>query len=195
MILGLRKEETKMKKLMTIAAVLFIAVAANAASITWGAAWVYSSAANGSLSMDLYNQGTLNGTAYLVLLGGSSSAGVAMNGSLQVTGGTVIDTESMAGTGSTPTFVASYGAAANGQYYAMVVIDSDTGRYGVSDALQLTDLAGTPPTGNVIPFANEAGYNNGGELALTQPVPEPASLALFGIGAALFGLRRKFRKA
>lgn len=179
---------------MAIAAALCVAVAANAATVTWGADWVYSYTGVEPASGDLYNAGTTAGTAWLLLLPGTSSSGVSLDNSMTITGGSVVDTRSMAGSGGYPSFDTIGASFANGQYYAVVIYDSDTGLYGVSDARQLTDLAGDPPTGTLLSLSNGAGYGNSGEFALTlTPVPEPASMALFGIGAGVLALRRRFK--
>jgi len=190
-----------MKKMMTIAAALFVAVAANAATLNWGSVWVYSTAPDGTVpgggANALYNEGTLAGTAWLVLLAGNNASGISvgMGGSVNVgVGNTLADTKNMTGTFGAPSATVGSESFVSGQWYAMAVYDSANNMYGVSTTQQLT--VNTISNSGDMSFENAAGLGNAGEIALNfRPVPEPTSLALLGLGAAALALRRRIRKA
>ncbi|HQL08053.1 MAG TPA: PEP-CTERM sorting domain-containing protein [Lentisphaeria bacterium] len=176
-----------MKKIMAIMAATFVVAAAQAASFSWGADWVYS-------NTDQYN-GTeaISGSAWLVVLGGSAGD-ISVNTSGAITlgaGNTQMDTGSISDwmvNGIVDLAAATY----NGQNFVMVGYDSVNQMFGVSDVYTMTGLSDVPaPNAIIHAFSNDSeGYMH---LNLAA-VPEPTSMALLALGVAAVGLRRKFRK-
>ncbi len=185
-----------MKKMMTIAAALFVAVAANAASFDWGTLWTYSTNPDGSMNAGLFGSGTTAGTAWLVMAGGGVG-GISVDnlGNLTVgTGNSLYNTEAI--TGAQFAFSATVPAAQNGNPFVVVAFDSATSMWGVSLPYIMDGLSDSPPVGGAAGFQNDNGVNGDGlpYLALNN-VPEPTSFALLALGAAAVGLRRRIRKA
>jgi hypothetical protein len=182
-----------MKKMLTVAAILFAAVGAQAATISWSSNWVYSYR-NPDAGDAWYNGGTISGTAWLVLLASSDTSAISVSGGALTAGAGNSQagaSGSMVGSLGAPSFSATGVSGTSGNWYTMVVWDSATTLWGVGTAQQIT-MAGEPglETG-LASFSNALGYANPGEFAL---VPEPTSLAFLALGAAALGLRRKFRK-
>ncbi len=186
-----------MKKMMMMAAALFIAVAAQALTVDWGVDWGYSydaSRPSPAFDQGLYDSGTSGGTYWLIALGGSSDvSGISVDNLGNLVGATAMETGA---------FAATYGgsingltAADNGTYYAMVVFDSTTLNWGIAVA-QISGISDAPPMNGDFMFFSNLGQENGywSMAANTATVPEPTSMALLALGAASFGLRRKFRK-
>ena len=193
-----------MKKAITLMAALAMTGMVQAASLNWGDAWTYSTD---------YDAGTTAGSAWLVVLSGSSTAGISVNTSGALTLGVG---DAVVGAGYTFGFSAIAatspvnGNTDNGKNYVIVAFDSATLQYGISGNYALSGASETPAPNSVdhYTFANDGGFlyanplngANGDEtpelylgLAAT-PVPEPASMALFGIGAGVLALRRRFAK-
>ena len=177
-----------MKKIMAIMAATFVVAAAQAASFSWGADWVYS-------NTDQYN-GTeaISGSAWLVVLGGSAGD-ISVNTSGAITLGAG---NTLMGTGAIVDWMFTGPAATldavtyNGQNFVMVGYDSVNQMFGVSDVYTMTGLSDVPaPNAIIHAFSNDSeGYMH---LNLAA-VPEPTSMALLALGVAAVGLRRKFRK-
>jgi hypothetical protein len=111
------------------------------------------------------------------------------------TGETVVQTKTV--NSQYPSGTISVFEADNNKKYALVVYDSKANRYGVSPIYTLTGVKDSPPTDpDPVSFVNDGGISGEGTyfIANLTPVPEPASMALFGIGAAALALRRRFAK-
>ena len=177
-----------MKKIMAIMAATFVAAAAQAASFSWDASWIYS-------NVDQYN-GTeaISGTAWLVLLGGvAGDITVDTTGAITLgAGNTQMSTAAIDNWAFSGPVFAMAAATYNGQNFVMVGYDSVNQMYGISSVYTMAGLSDTPlpNTVNNVFFNDGEGYLN---LNLAA-VPEPTSMALLALGVAAVGLRRKFRK-
>lgn len=180
-----------------MAAALFVAVATQAASMQWQVDWGYSfdaSRPNPAFDQSLYDAGTSGGTYWLIALGASSDvSGISVDNSGALVGATAMETGSFASQYSGT--ISGLTAANNGNYYAMVVFDSTTMNWGIAVA-QVSGISDAPPLdANGVYFTNLGNENGYWSMAAnTATVPEPTSMALLALGAAAFGLRRKFRK-
>lgn len=192
-----------MKKLALIIAGVTAACILQAASINWADQWTYSTNPNGSYPGDtspLFTVGTTAGTAWLILLPGATTTGLSVDntGSIAMgtSGGSVIGSYTY-GNPIVSSTVPVINPSQNNKYLAMVVYDSGHQMYGVSVSQLLTGLSDTPsPNAVDYTFQNDFGLNGDGVayMAANQAVPEPASMALFGIGAGVLALRRRFQK-
>jgi hypothetical protein len=177
--------------MIAMVAVVLAAGMTQAAALSWGSG----SSAQGF--NDPFGNSFGNSTAYtatlLVWTDGTATTPVNVGSGAQV----IDDTASLGAFGGLSANV--YGQNVNVKDYAQMVIVSDDGKWMRTSNLR--ELGTTPVTGNLnINFATGAGFEGGtlgGSLwAGTSwvPIPEPTSLALLGIGAAVVGLRRKLRR-
>ena len=181
-----------MKKLMIAAAIVCAAAFANAATCSWSVDWAY--------AVDTANptyDGTESfvGTYWLVALADSSTAGISVDNTGAITLGAGM---TQAGTGAASSYfgtkITGLTSANNGDYYALVIYDSNYKYYGVSDAVKIAGVNDDPPVNaNDIKFSNiydttdDANYM----VANIQAVPEPTSGLLLLLGVAGLALKRK----
>lgn len=180
-----------MKKVATIALVLTIAGSAMAAQINWQTPGGFQYAvSSGSVVLPV-------GDVVQLVYVGAADEGVGIGGIVQgddvvVAAGAIGDNVSAPLKGRFgETFNYTYNAgdptAKNGANYVIRIFD--TGKVNYVDvagfAITATDNLGTD-TFN-IPGLTSAGWS-------AVPVPEPTSMALFGLGVGVLALRRRFQK-
>ena len=183
-----------MKKLMIVAAIVLAASFGYGAVANWGVDWVYADITGYSN----YDDGSANGSYWIVALGSSDTSGISVDkdgnitlgsGMTQLATGNIADI-SGSGDGSVS------GITAN-QYVALVVYDSDAvagdyvGAYGIAVGQVSADASDDPPvTGGIPTFDNDgAGYVRA-NIGIVG-VPEPTSGLLLLLGGAMLALRRR----
>jgi hypothetical protein len=174
-----------MKKMLTIAAALFVAVAANAATLNWGTSWLYDGDGNDAAA----------GSAWLVAVGGTlGDIQVDLSGNLILGTGNSLLSSAGISEGSL-TGASGYSAAAeslNGVTFVLVAFASATTTYGVSGTWLGAGFSDDPAPNSILKTFG----TSGSEMTLNiEAVPEPTSFALLGLGAAALALRRRIRKA
>jgi hypothetical protein len=201
------KDRSFMKKLSIVLAIAIAAFTAQAASFEWTVGFAYYT----GQSVD--NAGTvgITGSMWLVnVTSVGSAAGISVDGSgnLILAGGDTI-ADSAVFTGNGTSFVDQTTTANAGQLFVVVGYDSVGNKYGIGTtivdantlALTATTVNGAIPGNGVLNsqvFANvlndpyDLDLGPSLELNIT-PVPEPASMALFGLGAGVLALRRRFK--
>ena len=193
----------KMKKMIVFAATLMVAIMSQAITVQWGCA---SAAYFGTTRL---NNSTYVGTGYVIALAGPSvsqgtidalynqwkngSPVVSVNNTGQtstnlgalgpvnavIADGATIPNSSLLLTENVTYFTSIFFISVGGQdYYAMgpsVLYDTTSAKWNATT--QTLDVRGSLPSGTT-----------------WTAIPEPTAMALLALGAAAFGLRRRFRK-
>jgi len=181
-----------MKKMMMIAAVALLAIGAQAGAISWSTLSLKTADVNNAFTTT--NLGSTGNPGIALLFLGDSTAQAATAAALA--NGTFTSAGAVASAvfGTKGTASGLYGSYTSGAISAYIVVFDDSAvpaadgskNYMISTVITKTFTA----TGNqTYAFGTVAGtWTDYGV------VPEPASAALLAVGAAVFGLRRKFRK-
>jgi len=179
----------KMKKMMMMFVVVLVAGMSQAASVNWGSGTLFVPNGDGTFSATLVGAGT----AYSAIAYIYSDVG----GTMLVTG--------LAGNTDSSTSVASIlngtatmtgGFLANTTYYTKIVVTSNDDKWQQTSTLAAFTI---PGTGNItLNYLTGGGFATvsdklPGQWTDLEPVPEPASMALFGLGAGVLALRRRFK--
>jgi len=175
-----------MKKTMMVMVALLATCAAQAASVSWNSGTLYEPNGNGtfsgtpvgsgsSYSAILYVYTDAGGTTLVTGLAGNTDNSTSVSSALNGTA-----------TATAPAFAAST------VYYAKLVVTSTDGQW-----IQTSSLASftMPPVSNAnLNFLNGTGFDTVDNKMPSQwtAVPEPCSMALFGVGFGVMALRRRF---
>ena len=201
-----------MKKAIVQSFIALICVSSSfAATMDWGAVDPDTGNPIAFSYTDGGGSSTFQGVAYLFLLSGQANTvnysggswNVAAVGAKQI----AIDASGQglgAGAWGATTMDLLNSDVLGASYYQVILVNQ-TGQAnltGVTSGFWAGTTAITPQQFDSSSGDNVGGVywktladgSTGGSIANWQPVPEPTSMALFGLGAAVLGLRRKFRK-
>ena len=185
-----------MKKLIIVAAVALAASFGYGASANWGVDWAYANITG----YTNYDDGSANGSYWLVALTSSDTTGISVDkdGNLALGAGMT-----QLGTGGISDIASGGGdkvsGVSAGQYIALVVYDSDAvagdyvGAYGIAVGQVSADASDDPPvTGSIPTFNNDgSGYVRANIGIVGVTIPEPTSGLLLLLGGAMLALRRR----
>jgi hypothetical protein len=176
-----------MKKLMTMVTVALVAGLSQAAGVSWSSGTVDAplTSPDGAFGSSIGVSSAYMATVlfFTDAAGADPVAGVTGNTS-----------------GTSTVFGSFTGAAnsfsANTDYYAQLTITSDNGKWEMTSSIAEFLVPGTGSAN--INFSAGTGFVTTGDKMPSrwtdlEPVPEPASMALFGLGAGVLALRRRFK--
>ena len=183
-----------MKKVMILIFALMMVVSVKAAQVSWSG--------YGYINNDPVNGYVDGGQAYLLLVTDPGTFAVTdVGNTLQVTGATIVDSSGIfagAANGFLNNAQSAPANLANGVNYNFAVVFTTAGTAGLT--LPTTGDYAVSPYGLMdAPFNTNSGGNwsmPGDDLNVDLPiseVPEPASMALFGLGVGVLALRRRFK--
>jgi hypothetical protein len=198
------KRKTKMKKMMTLLAVVLAAGITQAAAISWNSGTMYmpTSAADGTWNTAGGSAYRVPGgaaspvTAYFFILSAEDYAAVNIDTiSAQMKAGTynLDGADNTAKPTAGPraanwTNQGNYAPETSGYMLAIYTLDATDASFGQEWFMVAIATGTIPQSGADVTVQNMA--SNIGEWT---PVPEPTSMALLALGVAALGLRRKFR--
>jgi len=189
-----------MKKLILTVLACSFACAMQAASMTWSTGALKTAGINGAMTGTALFPGFVycflgadNSAAKIAAAGGANTwqnfvtaQGSAGNELSNYTKATASNGIAYQSTASTQTFT-------GGTSFYLVIFDGSSAQ-SAGNYMVTTVMIKTLGSGGSQLYA--FGTANGGYVpSVWSPIPEPATLALMGIGLAVVGLRRKFRKA